>query len=192
MSGAPATETPSAPVEETAVIEKPDSTAAAPPPAEEKASEPETSAAAKESTAGPTWPQIGEDHPISILLKELPLLLEETGHNEVYGITLDPAGPFHTKLILQKFLRASANDVEKAKAQLKGTLAWRKEFKPEEATKETFPKDRFGGLGYVTVLEGVPGSENKTDVCTFNIYGAVKNNQQTFGNIDEYVTTFPL
>jgi hypothetical protein len=173
------------PVEESKVTDKPESAATAPPAAEEKASEPEVSAVAKESAAGPTWPEVGEDHPISLLLKELPALIESTGHNEVYGIQLDPAGPFHTKLILQKFLRANANDVEKAKEQLKGTLTWRKEFKPQDAVRETFPKDRFGGLGYIILLEGVPGSENKTDVCTFNIYGAVKNNQQTFGNIDE-------
>jgi hypothetical protein len=183
MSDAPKTETAAAPAE---VIDKPETeTSAAPPPAEEKASEPEKPAATTSSTGGPTWPEIGEDHPISLFLKELPALLKETEHNEVYGVELDPAGPFHTKLILQKFLRANANDVEKAKEQLKGTLAWRKEFKPEEAVNETFPKDRFGGLGYVIILEGVPGSENKKDVCTFNIYGAVKNNEQTFGNIDE-------
>jgi hypothetical protein len=176
-------------VEDSTVIDKPESTPTAPPPAEEKAeekaSEPEASAAATTSTAGPTWPEIGPEHPISLFLKELPTLLESTGYNEVFGITLDPAGPFHTKLILQKFLRANANDVAKAKEQLKGTLTWRKEFKPLEAVQETFPKDRFGGLGYIITLEGVPGSENKTDICTFNVYGAVKSNQQTFGNIDE-------
>jgi len=45
----------------------------------------------------------------------LPALIESTGSDEVYGLHLDPAGPFHTKLILQKFLRGNANDVEKAK-----------------------------------------------------------------------------
>jgi hypothetical protein len=184
MSDAPKTEPVAPPAE---VIDKPETeSSAAPPPAEEKKpSEPEAPAATASSTGGPTWPEIGEDHPISLLLKELPALLEETGHGEVYGIELDRTGPFHTKLILQKFLRANANDVEKAKEQLKGTLTWRKEFKPQEAVEETFSKEQFGGLGYVISLEGVPGSENKKDVCTFNVYGAVKDNKQTFGNIDE-------
>ena len=133
----------------------------------------------------PVWPETSADHPISLLLKELPVLLESTGYDEVYGIHLDSAGPFHTKLVLQKFLRGNANDVEKAKDQLKQTLTWRKEFGPLKAKDELFSKEKFEGLGYVTVLENVPGSPNKSDVCTFNIYGAVKNNQKTFGELDE-------
>jgi len=69
--------------------------------------------------------------------------------------------------------------------QLKGTLTWRKEFEPLKAKNEAFSNEKFGGLGYVTVLENVPGSANSSDVCTFNIYGAVKDNQKTFGEIDE-------
>jgi hypothetical protein len=135
--------------------------------------------------ATPTWPEIPETHPISVFLKELPDLLEKTGYREVYGIELNPEGTFHTKLILQKFLRGNANDVAKAKEQLKGTLEWRKEFQPLKAKDEQFSKEKFGGLGYVTVLEDVPGSTNKKDVVTFNIYGAVKDNKKTFGEIDE-------
>jgi hypothetical protein len=182
---------PPAPIENAKVTNGSDAKDAPAPPAaeetkaDEKPSKPEAPAATTPSTGGPTWPEIGDDHPISLLLKELPALLKETEYDEVYGIKLDPTGPFHTKLILQKFLRGNANDVEKAKEQLKGTLKWRKDFGPSKAMEETFPKERFGGLGYVTVLEGVPGSPNKTDICTFNIYGAVKNNEATFGNIDE-------
>ncbi|KAF4322332.1 hypothetical protein BBO99_00003966 [Phytophthora kernoviae] len=134
------------------------------------------------------WPAIPAEHPINQLLKYLPALIEAAnGYNEVFGITLDPSGPFHTKLILQKFLRANANDVEKAKTQLGETLSWRSSFKPLEALKENFSKEKFGGLGYVFEIDGVPSSENKKDVVTFNIYGAVKDNQATFGDIEQFM-----
>jgi hypothetical protein len=34
----------------------------------------------------------------------------------------------------------------------------------------------------------VPESENKKDIVTFNIYGAVKDNKATFGDLDAYVS----
>ncbi|KAL3656322.1 hypothetical protein V7S43_018814 [Phytophthora oleae] len=140
------------------------------------------------STAAPEWPAIAEDHPINQLLKELPSLIEAAnGYKEVFGVTLDPSGPFTTKLILQKFLRANADDVEKAKSQLGETLAWRSSFKPLETLDEKFSKEVFGGLGYVIEIEGVPDSENKKDVVTFNIYGAVKDNKKTFGDLDQFL-----
>lgn len=49
---------------------------------------------------------------------------------------------------------------------------------------EVFDKSRFEGLGYVTDLKSVPGSPNQTDVCVFNIYGAVKDLKKTFGDLD--------
>ncbi|KAF2419031.1 CRAL/TRIO domain-containing protein [Tothia fuscella] len=148
---------------------------------------PVTKPAESSSSNGPTWQPINDDHPISLLLKQLPAILKETSYAEVYGITLDPSGPFHTKLILQKFLRGNANDVDKAATQLKNTLKWRKEFQPLKALEETFSKERFGGLGYVVELTDVPGSENKKDIATFNIYGAVKDNKKTFGDIDAFL-----
>jgi len=79
------------------------------------------------------WPALEADHPLSQLLSKLPAILEETAYDEVYGITLAPAGSFQTKLILQKFLRANANDLEKAIEQLTKALKWRKEFQPLKA-----------------------------------------------------------
>ena len=51
--------------------------------------------------------------------------------------------------------------------------------------KQVFPKEKFEGLGYVTRIQGVPGSPNESDVATFNIYGAVKDTKKTFGDLDE-------
>lgn len=80
---------------------------------------------------------------------------------------------------MQKFLRANANDLPKAEEQLLSTLKWRKEFDPVKAASETFPKDKFEGLGYVTEIDG--------GIVTWNIYGAVKDYEKTFVPVDEYV-----
>ena len=87
-------------------------------------------------------------------------------------------------MILQKFLRANANDADKAAAQLEKALAWRKSYQPNVAADEVFDKTRFSGLGYIVSLSGVPGSANTKDIAAFNIYGAVKDNKKTFGDLD--------
>ncbi|KAK8252714.1 CRAL/TRIO domain-containing protein [Phyllosticta capitalensis] len=139
------------------------------------------------ATTGPVWPELSADHPLSKLLAELPALLKSTNYNEVYGISLKEEGDFHTKLILQKFLRANSNNIDKAKDQLRETLEWRREFRPLEAMNAGFDKEIFDGLGYVMEIEGVPESTNKKDIVTFNVYGAVKDNKATFGNLEGFI-----
>ncbi|KAK4964174.1 Phosphatidylinositol transfer protein sfh5 [Elasticomyces elasticus] len=138
------------------------------------------------------WPNLSSDHPLALLCAELESIIAEADYCEVYGIELNPPiesspAKFATLLILQKFLRANANDVSKARAQLLGTLKWRKDFQPLKVANETFERARFGGLGYVTQLSRVPASPNATDVATFNIYGAVKNTTKTFGDLDGFI-----
>jgi hypothetical protein len=144
------------------------------------------------TTTSPVWPETAPDHPLTQFYSAFEALVADAQHAEVYGITLSPSNPFHTKLILQKFLRANANDVEKAKQQLLETLKWRKEFDPVHAVGEKFDKAKFSGLGYVLEVQGVPGSTNQKDVVTFNIYGAVKDKKATFGDLETYVTLPPL
>ena len=134
----------------------------------------------------PTWPETPQDHPLTKFFTLVPSIIDEAAYAEVYGVTLSPTSPFHTKLILQKFLRANQGDLEKAKQQLLETLKWRKEFDPKKAVDETFAKERFEGLGFVMQIEGVPESVNANgkDVVTFNIYGAVKDNKATFGDLE--------
>jgi hypothetical protein len=138
-------------------------------------------------TTGPFWPETAPDHPLTRLYDAFEDLIIEASHSEVYGVELSKSNPFPTKLILQKFLRANQNDLAKAKQQLLDTLKWRKEFDPIKAADETFDKAKFDGLGYVLEIEGVPESPNKKDIATFNIYGAVKDNKATFGDLDLYV-----
>ncbi|KAF1921045.1 CRAL-TRIO domain-containing protein [Ampelomyces quisqualis] len=140
-----------------------------------------------EPTTGPTWPETATEHPLTKFYDVFEDLVKESQHSEVYGIQLTKSNPFHTKLILQKILRANQNDLDKAKQQLLETLKWRKEFDPVKAMSEHFDKARFGGLGYVLEVEGVPESKNAKDVATFNIYGAVKDKKQTFGDLDSFL-----
>lgn len=136
------------------------------------------------ATQGPVWPETAPEHPLTKFYDAFEAIVTEASHNEVYGIELSKSNAFHTKLILQKFLRANQNDLDKAKQQLLETLKWRKEFDPVKATGESFEKARFDGLGYVLEVAGVPDSPNAKDIVTFNIYGAVKDNKATFGDLE--------
>jgi hypothetical protein len=141
--------------------------------------------------SGPVWPDTAPEHALTKFYDAFEDLVKESQHDEVYGIHLSKSSPFHTKLILQKFLRANQNDLDKAKQQLLETLKWRKEFDPVKAASESFDKTRFGGLGYVLEVEGVPESKNAKDIVTFNIYGAVKDKKATFGDLEGYVAYAP-
>lgn len=135
----------------------------------------------------PTWPSLPVDHPLSKFSQALPALCKEAECSEVYGIDLQNGTIFQKNLILQKFLRANSNEIEKAQTQLLETLKWRKSFDPKKTRNEIFNKKKYGGLGFVTNLKGVPGSPNEQDVCTFNIYGAVADSKATFGDLEEFL-----
>lgn len=100
-------------------------------------------------------------------------------------ICLSKSPSHSTLIILQKFLRANVDDLEKAKEQLTASLKWRKEYQPLKARDEAFDGEKFGKLGYITRVKGVKGSKNAEDVATFNIYGAAaKDFKKTFGDTD--------
>jgi hypothetical protein len=137
--------------------------------------------------SSPVWPETPAEHPLTNFFGQIEVLTKEAAHDEVYGIKLSPNNEFRTKIILQKFLRANQNDLDKAKQQLLDTLKWRREFNPVEAAGETFEKRRFDGLGWILQVDSVPESMKESDVVTFNIYGAVKDNKKTFGDIDAFL-----
>jgi hypothetical protein len=126
---------------------------------------------------------------LSLLFAELPAILKEADYQEMWGITLTDESHVPSAIVLEKFLRANAKDVLKAKTQLTEALKWRKRVQPNQILAETeFDAAKFGKLGYVMVY---PGSGVK-EIVTFNIYGAVKDNKATFGNVEEYFTPFPF
>ena len=121
--------------------------------------------------------------PLEKLTKALPAIIEKAGHDEMWGVKLGDAAHVPTAVILQKFLRANTNDVALAEKQLTSALEWRKKMHPETLLDGTaYDQAKFGDLGYVTVAKGTDG---KDVVITWNIYGAVKDNKATFGDVEE-------
>ncbi|OAQ78478.1 CRAL/TRIO domain-containing protein [Purpureocillium lilacinum] len=124
--------------------------------------------------------------PLSKLTARLPAVLEQVGHSEMWGVELS-ASPDHapSQVILQKFLRANNGDAAAGEKQLLAALEWRKKVNPVALISEVFDGAKFGGLGYVTVHPDA--TTGKETVITWNIYGSVKNNKATFGNVQEFI-----
>ena len=126
----------------------------------------------------------GSDTPLSILFTELTSIVKEADHEEMWGVTLKNSSDVPTSIVLEKFLRANAGDVTKAKTQLTEALKWRKRVNPTKLLTETdFDNAKFGDLGYVTVYTN-PDKHDK-EIVTWNIYGGVKDIKNTFGNVEE-------
>lgn len=123
-------------------------------------------------------------HPLLRFHAKLPALIKDAGHAQIWGVTLDPATPtFATLLILQKYLRSVSDDVDAAAAALRKTLAWRREFGLDGAKPiwdEEFG-DEFTGLGYLTHIQ----TSGREEAVTWNLYGAVSDLGETFGNLDK-------
>jgi hypothetical protein len=94
----------------------------------------------------------------------------------------DPATHVPSQIVLQKYLNANDGDVVKARDQLTKTLDWRQKMQPLELIKQTFSKEKFGSLGYVTTHSKDGGPK---EIFTWNIYGNVESIDITFGDLDE-------
>ncbi|PMD37358.1 CRAL/TRIO domain-containing protein [Hyaloscypha variabilis F] len=139
--------------------------------------------ASVEATEKPASPP---SSPLSKLFAELPSIVEAVQYTEMWGVQLTNSSDIPSSIVLEKFLRANNQDVAKAKAQLAEALLWRKEVQPQKRLAETeFSESKFGGLGYVTVYPKTESHEK--EIVTWNIYGAVKDKQETFGNAEEFV-----
>mgnify|MGYP003622957900 CR=1 FL=1 len=121
--------------------------------------------------------------PLAKLFIELPSIIEEADHGEMWGVTLADESHVPSTIVLEKFLRANAKDVSKARAQLIEALKWRKRMEPPKLLEAEYDSTKFGDLGYVTTY---PTSDGKAkEIVTWNIYGAVKDIKSTFGDIQE-------
>ncbi|KAH8591436.1 putative phosphatidylinositol transfer protein sfh5 [Bisporella sp. PMI_857] len=124
--------------------------------------------------------------PLKALFAELPSITETAGYTEMWGVQLSEDSHIPTTIVLEKFLRANNRDVAKAKAQLIEALKWRKKIQPAKLLADNeFDATKFGGVGYVTTYPGADGG--KKEIVTWNIYGAVKDNKATFGNLEEFI-----
>lgn len=135
------------------------------------------------SVSGPATPAT----PFAKIAGRLPIIVKDVGYGEMWGVELkadDIDGHVPTKVVLQKFLRANNNDPEAAEQQLTSALWWRKKYEPTRLVDKVFDENKYAGMGYVTVHKA--SGENKAEtVITWNIYGAVKDNKKTFGDVEE-------
>ncbi|CAL3973134.1 unnamed protein product [Diplocarpon coronariae] len=159
------------------------------PAAEEKLEPVPTLAEEKKAEAVPTAVEDNTSPPLTLLelfLADLPAVIKEADYGEIWGVTLKDSSHVPTTIVLEKFLRANSKDVVKAKAQLGEALKWRKKVNPLRLlAEEEFDEAKFGDLGFVTVY---PKTEaHPKEIVTWNIYGAVKDNKATFGNIEEFI-----
>ncbi|KAG5826027.1 hypothetical protein H9Q74_003903 [Fusarium xylarioides] len=122
--------------------------------------------------------------PLTKLNARLEDIFTKTLHKEMWGVQLTNIDHVPTKVVLQKFLRANNDDPVAAEKQLTQALEWRKKMNPTALVTQTFDKSKFGDLGYVTVHKGENGKET---IITWNIYGAVKDNKATLGNVEEFI-----
>ncbi|KAJ0288550.1 hypothetical protein Brms1b_005588 [Colletotrichum noveboracense] len=122
---------------------------------------------------------------LASLFEKLPGILEAAKHKEMWGVQLSDNTHVPTTVVLQKFLRANDDDVAKAADQLQKALEWRRDTNPGKLLDDvSFDKKKFDELGYVTTHKDTEGKEI---IITWNIYGAVKDKQATFGNVDEFI-----
>jgi hypothetical protein len=119
---------------------------------------------------------------LSELFDRLPTILGNTGHNEMWGVTLKDSNDIPTVNVLIKYLRANEGNAKAAETQLTKALQWRKEVNPLAlAESARFSTVKYGGLGYLTTFE----ENGRPLVFTWNIYGAVKDITATFSDTDE-------
>lgn len=124
-----------------------------------------------------------KETPLTKLASRLDEIKKKADHGEVWGITLSNLDHAPTAIVLQKYLRANDQDVNQAEKQLTSTLEWRKKNNPTALLDEkVYDRSKFGDLGFVTEHKDDKGKEL---VITWNVYGAVKDNKATFGDIKE-------
>ncbi|PGG95470.1 phosphatidylinositol transfer protein SFH5 [Helicocarpus griseus UAMH5409] len=133
-----------------------------------------------------TRPEYLKKNPaLSQLFEKLASITEKTGPNEMWGVTLKDSADVPTVNVLIKFLRANEGNVRLAEEQLIKALEWRKKMDPLTlAEKTSYSSDKFKGLGYVANYKDPKEGDV---VFTWNIYGAVKNIDNTFGDINEFI-----
>lgn len=133
-----------------------------------------------------TWPELSSNHALLRLHSRLATILKEAEHDQIWQVTLSSASPpaFSTLLVLQKYLRSTSNDVDKAAEALTKTLKWRKDFGLDKgAPLSDANAPEFDGLGFVTVI----GEGETKKVVTWNVYGsaAAKGLDKVFGDLEK-------
>ncbi|KAI5307735.1 Non-classical phosphatidylinositol transfer protein (PITP) [Ascosphaera atra] len=145
---------------------------------EQEPAQPEAQEAAKEDDK----PEYIKSQPrLEQFFQSLPSILEKSGHNEMWGVTLSDWHHIPTVNVLVKYIRANDGNLDLAKEQLLKALKWRKSMSPLSLVDEVYAT-KFQGLGYLTKYKTSSGQE---EVFSWNIYGSVaKNIKETFGDAE--------
>lgn len=174
---------------ETATSEKPadapaeTAAAKAEPAKEESAAKEQKEEKKEEQKQEPAKPDyITKTPALGQLFDRLPAILEKAGHTEMWGVPLKDVNDIPTVNVLIKFLRANEGNVKQAEEQLTKALEWRKKLNVVDLADNAKFSKKFDGLGYVTTYND-PKQGNV--VFNWNIYGAVKDVDGTFGNVTE-------
>ncbi|KAH0836536.1 CRAL-TRIO domain-containing protein [Lanmaoa asiatica] len=101
----------------------------------------------------------------------------------MWGVTIDPVNPRNAQVsvLLMKFLRARNLNPTEAKDMFISTLRWRDSFNVDAAMKEEFPDEVFGKLGKVH------GRDKVGHPVTYNLYGANKDLDAVFGDVQRFL-----
>ncbi|KAI1424902.1 CRAL-TRIO domain-containing protein [Xylaria sp. FL1777] len=161
--------------------------APAPQPEPEPEPKPESDAAAAQATQAQEKPKTPPQDDPTTPIQDLWATAKAHEYPEIWGVTLaDPSAHIPSQIVLQKYLNANDGDLVKAKDQLTKTLDWRKKTQPLELIKQTFSKEKFGGLGYVTTYSAEE-KDGAREIFTWNVYGNVKSIDVTFGDPQEFI-----
>ncbi|RPD58931.1 CRAL/TRIO domain-containing protein [Lentinus tigrinus ALCF2SS1-7] len=99
----------------------------------------------------------------------------------LWGVELSTTPNAKASVILAKFARARSLNVAHAADMLVSTLKWRDEFKIDEIMQEKFDPEVFGKLGVVH------GKDKEGHPVTYNLYGAVKDMNAVFGDVQKFL-----
>ncbi|KAH7913859.1 CRAL-TRIO domain-containing protein [Hygrophoropsis aurantiaca] len=102
----------------------------------------------------------------------------------MWGVQIDPTHPntdARVSVALMKFLRARNLNPSEAKDMLISTLRWRESFGVDAALREEYPEKVFGGLGRVY------GKDRQGRPITYNLYGANKDLDAVFGDVQRFL-----
>src|ERR1039457_3990472 len=92
---------------------------------------------------------------IDQLHNRLPQILDDSVHSEMFGVPLVPISPdaepdVPTRIVLNKFLRANNNNVDRAGAHLTAALVWRRSTDPLTLANKVFSREKFESIGAIT------------------------------------------
>lgn len=136
--------------------------------------------------------QPSELEALTKLQAKLPEILKTAEYNEMYGHQLSesdhsdgPGKPFSEvkrDIILLKFLKARDYDIAQTSEMLTDALKWRKEFDPLDCASAQHDS-KFDKLGVITDK----GAGGEPQVTNWNLYGAVSNRKEIFGDLKGFL-----